>query len=99
MINEMTGHFEEKNENKHLVLDDVGENKEVFKKYEEVWEGVKKIETINGNKKVECGKDFKNIRFEWNDDLPVNKLVKLNLLTRIIGYLLVRMVNFTLNHF
>ena len=99
MINEMTGHFEEINENKHLVLDDVGENKEVFKKYEEVWEGVKKIEMINGNKKVECGKDFKNIRFEWNDDLPVNKLVKLNLLTRIIGYLLVRMVNFTLNHF
>ena len=54
----MTGHFEEKNENKHLVLDDVGENKEVFKKYEEVWEGVKKIETINGNKKFEYGKDF-----------------------------------------
>ena len=30
-----------------------------FKKYEEVWEGVKKeIETINGGKKVEYGKDF-----------------------------------------
>ena len=35
------------------------ENKEVSKKYKEVWEGVKKdIETINGGKKVECGKDF-----------------------------------------
>ena len=41
MINEMIGHFEEKNENKYLVLDDVDENKEVSKKYEEVWEGVK----------------------------------------------------------
>ena len=29
MINEMTGHFEEKNENKYLVLDDENENKEV----------------------------------------------------------------------
>ena len=59
MINEMIGHFEEKNENKYLVLDDVDENKEVSKKYEEVWEGVKKeIETINGGKKVEYGKDF-----------------------------------------
>ena len=59
MINEMTGHFEEKNENKYLVQDDVDENKEVSKKYKEVWEGVKKdIETINGGKKVECGKDF-----------------------------------------
>ena len=49
MINEMTRHFEEKNENKYLVLDDVDENKEVSKKYKEVWEGVKKeIETING---------------------------------------------------
>ena len=59
MINEIIGHFEEKNENKYLVLDDVDENKEVSKKYEEVWEGVKKeIETINGSEKVEYGKDF-----------------------------------------
>ena len=49
MINEMTGHYEEKNENKYLVLDDVDQNKEVSKKYEEVWESVKKeIETIKG---------------------------------------------------
>ena len=58
MINEMTGHFEEKNENKYLVLDDVHEIKEVSKKYEEVWEVVKKeIETINDGERVECGKD------------------------------------------
>ena len=31
----MIGHFEEKNENKYLVLDDEDENKEVAKKYEE----------------------------------------------------------------
>ena len=36
MIDEMIGHFEEKNENKYLVLDDVDENKKVSKKYEEV---------------------------------------------------------------
>ena len=41
LINEMIGHFEEKNKNSYLVLDDVDENKEVSKKYEEVWEGVK----------------------------------------------------------
>ena len=59
MINEMIGHFEEKNENKYLVLDDVDENKEVSKKYEEVWEGIKKeIETINSGEKIEYGKDF-----------------------------------------
>ena len=58
MINEMIGYFEEKNENKYLVLDDVDENKEVSKKYEEVWEGIKKeTETINGGR-VGYGKDF-----------------------------------------
>ena len=29
MINERIGHFEEKNQNKYVVLDDVDENKEV----------------------------------------------------------------------
>ena len=42
MINEMIGYFEEKNENKYLVLDDVDENRELSKKYEEVWEAIKK---------------------------------------------------------
>ena len=73
MINKMIGHLEcssieKKNENKCLVLDDVDENKEVLKKYEEVWEGMKKeIETINGAEKNEFGKDFLKNRFESND--------------------------------
>ena len=85
MINEMIGHFEEKNENKYLVLDDVDENKEVSKKYEEVWEGIKReIETINGGKKLNMRKIFKKIRLESNDDLPLNKPIKLRLLIIII---------------
>ena len=84
-INEMIGHFEEKNENKYLVLDDEDKSKEVSKKYEEFWEGVKKeIETINRGKKIEYGKDFQKIRFKSNDDLPLNKPIKLHLLTIII---------------
>ena len=85
MIDKMIGHFEEKSGNKYLVLDDVNENKEVSKKYEEVWEGVKKeIETINGGEKIEYGKDYMKIRFKSNDDLPLNKPIKLRLLTIII---------------
>ena len=62
MINEMIGHFEENNENMYLVLNDVDENKEVLKKYEEVWESIKKeIETINSGKKIEYWRDFKKI--------------------------------------
>ena len=53
MINEMIDHFEEKNGNKFLVLDDVDENKDVLKKYEEVWEDIKKeIKTTNGCERI-----------------------------------------------
>ena len=77
MINKMTGHFEEKNENKYLVLADVDENKEVPKKCQEVWEGVKKeIQTINGGERDEYEKDLKKIRFESNDDLSMKKSIK-----------------------
>ena len=56
MINEVIGHFEEKIENKYSVFD---ENKEVSKKYEQVWESIKKgIETINVDEKIEYDKYF-----------------------------------------
>ena len=90
MINEMIGHFEcnyveEKNENKYLVLDEIAENKEVLEKYKEVWEGIKKeIKTINSGEKIEYGKDLKKKRFESNDDLPLNKPIKLCNITIII---------------
>ena len=85
MINEIIGHFEEKKENKYLVLDDVDKNKEVSKKYKEVQEGVKKkLKQLMVTKNVEYGKDLKKIRFESNDELPMNKPMKLCLLTILI---------------
>ena len=48
--------------NKYLVLDDVDKNKEILKKYEEVWEGIKKeIQTINSGEKLNMGKIFKKL--------------------------------------
>ena len=58
----MIGHYEEKNENKYLVLDDVDENKEISKKYEEVWESVKKdIKAINVAKELNMEKILKKL--------------------------------------
>ena len=56
----MIGHFEKKMKiSIQFWMDDVDENKEVSKKHEEVWKGVKKeTETINNGEKVEYGKDF-----------------------------------------
>ena len=44
----------------------------------------KKLKQLMVAKKVECGKDFKKIRLESNDDLPMNKPIKLHLLVIII---------------
>ena len=85
MINEIIGHFEERNENKYLVLDDVDKNKEVSEKYKEVWNVIKKeTQTINGGKKIKYGKKILKIWFESDNDLPMNKPVKLQLLAIII---------------
>ena len=50
--------IEEKNGNKYLVLDDIDENKEVLKNMKKFGRVLKKTETINGDEKIEYGKDF-----------------------------------------
>ena len=70
------------NESKYLVFDSTDENKEVFKKYTELWNGIKnEIETINGGKKGQYGKDFMKIQFDADDYLPLNKQLKRLMLT------------------
>ena len=60
LVNHANGYIEEKNGNKYLVLDDfVNENKELVKKYVDVWDGIKnKIKAINGGKENDYGKDY-----------------------------------------
>ena len=84
IIGEVDGHIEEKNGSKYLVFDSTDENKEVLKKYAELWDRIKnEIETINGGKKGEYGKDFMKIRFNTDDNLPQTKLLELHMLTII----------------
>ena len=85
IINEVDGHFEEKNGNKYLILDSTNKNKKVLTKYTELWVGTKnEIETINRSKVVEYGKDFMKIKFDTDDNLPLNKTLKLHNMTIII---------------
>ena len=44
----------------------------------------KKLKQLIVAKKLNMGKIFKELRFESNDDLPLNKPIKLNLLAIII---------------
>ena len=51
MIGEVDGHIKEKNGTKYLFFDTTDENREVLKKYTELWDGIKnEIETINDSK-------------------------------------------------
>ena len=75
----------EKNGNEYLIFDSADKNKEVSKKYANVWDGIKnKIKAINGDKENHYGKDYTKIKFNSDDDLPLNKLLKFNVMTIII---------------
>ena len=87
IISEADGYIEEKNGSKYLVFDSANENNEVLKKYNELWDEIKnEIETINGDKTsehsyAEYDKDFIKIKFDTDDNLPLNKTLKLHNMT------------------
>ena len=43
IIDKVDGHFEEKNENKYLILDSTDKNKEVLMKYTKLWDRIKRV--------------------------------------------------------
>ena len=81
--------LKKKNGTKYLILDSTNKNKEVLTKYTKLWEGIKNfiecnfIEKVN-NKLGEYGKDFMKIKFNSDDNLPLNKTLKLHNITIII---------------
>ena len=85
IIGEVDGHIEEKNGSKYLVFDSTDENRKVLEKYAELWDGIKnEIKTINGGKEGEYSKIFKKTKFDTNDNLSLNKPLKLHMLTIIV---------------
>ena len=85
-ITHSIGYIEEKGVNKYLVFDSMDENKELLKKYNDVFNGIgDKIKEINSN---ECDykKDYMEIKFNSDDDLPLNKSLKFRLMTITIRH-------------
>ena len=84
MINRIDGFTEEKNGDKYLNISNTGKNSEVLKKYSEVWSGIIDcINKINGND-GEYDKDFLKIKFNSDDDIPLNKGLYFPTITVII---------------
>ena len=81
LVNHASGYIEEKGVNKYLIFDSTDENKELLKKCNDVWNGIKnKIEEVSSD---ECDyeKDYMKIKFNCDDDLPLNKVLKFNSMT------------------
>ena len=78
LVNHASGYIKEKNGNKYLIFDDsVNENKALLKKYADVWDGIKnEIKAINGGEENNYGKNYMKIKFNSDDDLPLNKPLK-----------------------
>ena len=79
-ITHANGYIEEKGVNKYSVFDATDENKELIKKYNDVFNGIKsKIKKISDD---ECDyeKDYMKIKFNSDGDLPLNKQLKFHLI-------------------
>ena len=84
IIAHANGYIKEKGVNKYLVFDSTDENKELLKKYNDVFNGIRdKIKEISSG---ECDyeKDYMKIKFDSDDNLPLNKPLKFHNMTIII---------------
>ena len=85
IINKVNGFIEEKEGSKYLNLAFTDNNSEMLKKYAEIWSGIKnQIKAINSSESDEYGKDYIKIKFNSDDDLPLNKQLKFIILTIIV---------------
>ena len=69
-------YIEEKVVNKYSIFDSTDENKELLKKHNDVWNGIRdKIKEVLSD---ECDyeKDYMKIKFNSDDNLPLNKPLK-----------------------
>ena len=75
-IDNANGYIEEINEDEYLVFDDTYENKELLKRYDDVFNRIMgKIKEIDYDW-LEYVKVYIKIRFSSDDNLPLNKQLK-----------------------
>ena len=80
-IDHANGYIEEKEVNKYLIFDSTDENKELLKKQNDVFNGIRdKIKEISIG---ECDyeKYYTKIKFNSDDNLPLNKQLKFHNMT------------------
>ena len=85
LIKKLDGFIDEKEGNKYLNITLTDSNNDVLIKYVKVWIGIKdQIKKINNDSVGEYDKDYMKIKFDSDDNLPSNKVLKFDVLTTII---------------
>ena len=80
-IDHASGYIKEKGVNKNLVFDSTDENKKLLKKCDNIWNGIKiKIKEVDDSE-FNYEKDYVKIKFNSDDNLPLNKRPKFHLMT------------------
>ena len=80
-ITHANGYIEEINDDKYLIFGSIDENKELLKKYNNVFTGIMgKIKEVSSD---ECDyeRDYGKIKFNSGDNLPLNKPLKFHNVT------------------
>ena len=85
IIGEVDGCTEEIDGNKYLSFASTDKNKKVLEKHIKLWDKIKyHFQTINADKSGEYEKDYMKMKFDSDDDLRLNKILKLHMLTIIV---------------
>ena len=80
-VDHANGYIEEKGVNKYLVFDSKAENKELLKKYNDVFNGIMGKTKKVSNDECDYEKDYMKIKLNSDDDLPLNKPLKFHNMT------------------
>ena len=79
IFNNVDGYIIEKSDaDKYLIFASTKDNRNILRKYTELWEKIKnQIETIKSDKTIKYKKDFMKIRFYSNDNLLLGKILSI----------------------
>ena len=71
IFNNVDAYIEKHNEDKYLIFASTDKNKEALDQIKD------QTELISGNKPIEYKKDFMKIKFESDDNLPLDKILNI----------------------
>ena len=85
VFNNLDAYFEKCGKDKYLIFASTEKNKQMLENYAELFDEInEQIELISSDK-VKYSKDIVKIKFETNDELPLNKIINISVCIIVIS--------------